>query len=244
MLQVSGRVGCDGISQGLPNLFPGTLWRFKREGVGLKQFLGPCRFKVIPLCSSGSKGFGTKPKATSKKKADQQDIGYHPWQEDKSLCPCCSGRKYEGCCQPLHKLERVPQTPEELMRSRFAAYALGGNLAVSYISGTTLAGSPASKGSLRPDGTLASSLAEDVAATCRTTAFLRLKVMQVEPSSSLDEGFVAFKFWFRVLNQRGQRQQGNAVGCMSERSRFIRHEGTWFYVDGKSQVVTSDGILA
>jgi hypothetical protein len=64
-----------------------------------------------------------------------------------------------------------------------------------------------------------------------------LKLLPPEQCSGL-------QFWYRVLNQRGQRQQGNAVGCMSERSRFIRHEGTWFYVDGKSQVVTSDGILA
>ena len=41
------------------------------------------------------------------------------------LCPCTSGRPYADCCAPLHRGEREAQTPEALMRSRFAAFALG-----------------------------------------------------------------------------------------------------------------------
>jgi SEC-C motif domain protein len=32
---------------------------------------------------------------------------------------------YETCCQPLHHGERQPATAEELMRSRYSAYATG-----------------------------------------------------------------------------------------------------------------------
>ncbi len=39
-------------------------------------------------------------------------------------CPC-GGASYDGCCAPLHRGERQAQTPEELMRSRFTAYAMG-----------------------------------------------------------------------------------------------------------------------
>lgn len=39
-------------------------------------------------------------------------------------CPCGSGRSYGVCCGPLHAGEREAATPEELMRSRYAAYAL------------------------------------------------------------------------------------------------------------------------
>ncbi|KQT94852.1 zinc chelation protein SecC [Marmoricola sp. Leaf446] len=40
-------------------------------------------------------------------------------------CPCGSGTTYAACCGPLHRAERQAATPEELMRSRYAAYALG-----------------------------------------------------------------------------------------------------------------------
>jgi SEC-C motif-containing protein len=39
-------------------------------------------------------------------------------------CPCGS-TSYDECCGPLHRGERQAGSPEELMRSRFSAYALG-----------------------------------------------------------------------------------------------------------------------
>src|SRR5262249_20553516 len=40
-------------------------------------------------------------------------------------CPCQSDLRYADCCQPLHERRREPATPEALMRSRYAAFALG-----------------------------------------------------------------------------------------------------------------------
>jgi SEC-C motif domain protein len=40
-------------------------------------------------------------------------------------CPCCSGAAYEACCAPYHRGEREPPDPVALMRSRYAAFALG-----------------------------------------------------------------------------------------------------------------------
>ncbi|HWU20322.1 MAG TPA: YchJ family metal-binding protein [Nocardioides sp.] len=42
-----------------------------------------------------------------------------------SGCPCGSGTAYDACCGPLHRGAREAATAEELMRSRYAAYALG-----------------------------------------------------------------------------------------------------------------------
>ena len=39
-------------------------------------------------------------------------------------CPCCSGKSYEECCKPFHTKTKFPQTAEELMRSRFSAFAI------------------------------------------------------------------------------------------------------------------------
>lgn len=39
-------------------------------------------------------------------------------------CPCGSGKSYARCCQPYHTGATLPDTPEQLMRSRYSAYAL------------------------------------------------------------------------------------------------------------------------
>jgi SEC-C motif-containing protein len=39
-------------------------------------------------------------------------------------CPC-GAASYDGCCGPLHRGERQAATPEELMRSRYSAFAVG-----------------------------------------------------------------------------------------------------------------------
>ena len=41
-----------------------------------------------------------------------------------NLCPCCSGKLYEECCEPFHSKKEFPKTAEELMRSRYAAFAI------------------------------------------------------------------------------------------------------------------------
>ena len=40
-------------------------------------------------------------------------------------CPCGSGESYDACCGPIVRNERPADTAEELMRSRYTAYALG-----------------------------------------------------------------------------------------------------------------------
>lgn len=40
-------------------------------------------------------------------------------------CPCSSGKAYAACCMPLHDRQREPAVGEELVRSRYSAFALG-----------------------------------------------------------------------------------------------------------------------
>ena len=40
------------------------------------------------------------------------------------ICPCCSGKTYEDCCQPFHLKRKIPNSAEQLMRSRYSAYAI------------------------------------------------------------------------------------------------------------------------
>ncbi len=41
------------------------------------------------------------------------------------LCACWSGVTYDACCAPYHRREREAPDPVALMRSRYAAFALG-----------------------------------------------------------------------------------------------------------------------
>ena len=40
-------------------------------------------------------------------------------------CPCHSGRAYDACCGPCHRGAREAEDAVDLMRSRYAAFALG-----------------------------------------------------------------------------------------------------------------------
>ena len=40
-------------------------------------------------------------------------------------CPCGTGATYDACCGRLHRGAAQAKTAEELMRSRYAAYAVG-----------------------------------------------------------------------------------------------------------------------
>ena len=40
-------------------------------------------------------------------------------------CFCGSHKNFSSCCQPFIEQKKTPKTPEQLMRSRFSAYAVG-----------------------------------------------------------------------------------------------------------------------
>ena len=48
-------------------------------------------------------------------------------------CPCGTGTPYDACCGRLHRGAAEAATPEELMRSRYAAYAVGGAVGDAYV---------------------------------------------------------------------------------------------------------------
>ncbi|MFN7148051.1 MAG: YchJ family protein [Microthrixaceae bacterium] len=53
-------------------------------------------------------------------------------------CPCGSGDSYSRCCAPLHRGAATAATAEQLMRSRYSAYAKGleGYLIRTWAAGT------------------------------------------------------------------------------------------------------------
>ncbi len=101
---------------------------------------------------------------------------------------------------------------------------------------TTHPENPAREGTKTPDGENSSTLIEDINATFRTIAWQRLRVLGTECGASADEGKVQFEAYFKVVNQKGQRQKGNVMECLHETSTFRRHDGSWKYVSGDTSV--------
>jgi SEC-C motif-containing protein len=119
------------------------------------------------------------------------------------LCPCGSGLKYKKCCRMLH--HGLPaQSPEALMRSRYAAYALNN---VEYIIATT-----------HPDSPHYSSDREawrrEIETFCKETTFAGLDILAVEPDTVT----------FRATLFQNARDVS-----FTERSLFKQYNGRWMY---------------
>ena len=120
-------------------------------------------------------------------------------------CPCGSGRVYAQCCGRYVDGGELPDTAEQLMRSRYTAYTLARE---DYLLATWHA-------STRPSG-----LGLDPA-----VQWLGLKIVRTEAGGATDaEGRVAFVARSK-LGGRAQR--------LEEDSRFVREGGRWYYVDGR-----------
>ena len=121
-------------------------------------------------------------------------------------CPCGGGLPLAECCGPLLDGTRPAATAEQLMRSRYSAFARGaaGYLLESWHPRTrpaTLAVDPA----LRWTG---------------------LDVLTTTGGSPLEnEGTVEFRAHYVVAGR---------AGAQNERSRFVREQGRWRYLDGVS----------
>lgn len=117
-------------------------------------------------------------------------------------CPCSSGHSYGNCCGPFHRGDAIPATPEQLMRSRYSAYALHNEfyLQQSWHSSTRSA---------------ALELPVEM-------QWLGLHIIDA-PAPEGNQGWVEFSARFRHAGR---------VEQLHERSRFVYEEGHWFYIDG------------
>jgi len=127
-----------------------------------------------------------------------------------SKCLCNSDKKYKKCCKPFHD-GVLPTLAVELMRSRFCAFALK---KAEYIINTTHKSNSDFTDDLK-------AWREDIELFCDNTKFISLDIL--EEINGLDESFVSFK---ATLLQNGQD------ASFKEKSRFLKVENRWVYVDG------------
>ncbi|MCE0724115.1 MULTISPECIES: YchJ family protein [Legionella] len=124
-----------------------------------------------------------------------------------SSCPCGSQNTYELCCGLYIDNKQLPETPEQLMRSRYTAYSMG---KIDYIKNTM-------KGNA-----LISFNEMEAGQWAKSVTWIDLEVMHTSMSGP-DKGFVEFAARFSEHNQ---------IKIIHELSEFHKETGRWFYVDG------------
>ena len=128
----------------------------------------------------------------------------------QSTCPCCSGKPLSQCCQPYLDGKKKVRTAKQLMRSRYAAYCLGGY--GQYLHD-----------SWHPEyrkGLTAQSLNN------RTHDWQSLEILQ--DAQKGDKAGVEFRA--KYGDEKGELKYHHEV------SVFVRIKGKWLYTDGKVQV--------
>ncbi|WP_394850563.1 hypothetical protein LZC95_24290 [Pendulispora brunnea] len=126
-------------------------------------------------------------------------------------CPCHSGARYSACCEPFHTGASQAPTPEALMRSRYAAFALGLG---AYLVETLAAD--------HPDRAVPhEALARELSRAREKQRFMGLEIR--ETSASDERGEVLFHA--RIF-ERGQDRS------FTERSQFVKENGAWRYASG------------
>lgn len=126
-------------------------------------------------------------------------------------CPCYSGKIYSACCQPYHQ-GVLPENALLLMRSRYAAYALG---LADYLIQTTHSHSPHFVANQKQ-------WLQQIQSFSQQVSFDGLDILETQFSHP--ESFVTF---VAHLSKNGKDL------TFTERSRFLKEEQAWKYVDGR-----------
>jgi SEC-C motif domain protein len=135
---------------------------------------------------------------------------------DDPICPCGSGRGYGDCCGPFIDGTAVPETAEQLMRSRYTAYT---RRLADYLTATW------------DPGTRCIDLALN-----EPVKWLGLAVRAARSGSIGDtEGTVEFVARYKL---------GGRAYRLHELSRFRRHDGRWYYLDGELDPRPGAGVQA
>jgi len=127
-----------------------------------------------------------------------------------SQCPCQSGKEYDACCGPLISGRETAATAEVVMRARYSAFAKG---EVEYL-----------KQSLHP-GYRADYDPVSTKQWADNSEWLKLEIVNTSGGGKDDEqGTVEFIATYR---------QKDVTLEHHEIAEFSRHNGIWYYTDGK-----------
>jgi len=121
-------------------------------------------------------------------------------------CPCGTGKSYTDCCGIFIAHQKIPSTPEELMRSRYTAYS---QVNMDYIIQTMK--SPAAD----------NFDAEDARAWAKKVNWTGLEIIKTRHDAN--KGIVEFRAHYDIDGKKN---------VLHEISEFNLENGKWYYVNG------------
>ncbi len=126
------------------------------------------------------------------------------------MCFCGESKPFSECCEPIIKGEKPAQTAEQLMRSRYSAYA---TVEPKYLMQTTHL------------SLLKNQNEADIRAWAEENKWQKLEVISSQKGQAADtRGEVEFKAYF--IDYEGKSQVHH------EKSTFLKEAGKWFYSSG------------
>jgi SEC-C motif-containing protein len=129
------------------------------------------------------------------------------------LCPCQSSEQspktYDQCCRQLHINAVSASSPEQLMRSRYSAFCVNNH---EYLKQTHHPSQRNNKDE------------ENLVATMDSIQWHRLTIVKGDQGQNQNQGYIEF------IAHYSEHQQ---PGLLHEKSRFIKENEQWFYIDGK-----------
>ena len=150
------------------------------------------------------------------------------------ICPCGSRKKYQYCCGMYLSGKQFPETATQLMRSRYTAFCQGD---IDYLIATH-----------HPDKRRKNDR-QQIANSIKNTTWLGLKI--VDPSQGNKHDAISK----RSATRGAQRLLSQTTQCLAEseiayvefiavfktdevqqlheRSKFIKTDGKWFYLEGE-----------
>ncbi|WP_297198662.1 YchJ family protein [uncultured Pluralibacter sp.] len=126
----------------------------------------------------------------------------------QQFCPCGNALEYSACCQRYLSGAQPAPTPSHLMRSRYTAFVKKN---ADYLIATW-----------HPDCN-PQALRAELEQGFAGTEWLGLTIFSAEPGQHENEGFVSFVARYR---------DGQKSGAIIERSRFLKENEQWYYIDG------------
>jgi SEC-C motif domain protein len=125
-------------------------------------------------------------------------------------CPCQSEKNYNDCCGQYIDENKLPATPEALMRSRYTAYSQAN---IDYIA-ATMRGKAAENFSH-----------EEASAFAKAVEWSGLEIIAAPPVAPNETtGYVEFIAYFYADDEEDY---------LHEKSKFSLEDGRWYYVDGE-----------
>jgi SEC-C motif-containing protein len=126
----------------------------------------------------------------------------------KDFCPCGSKKQYQYCCGKYLSGKATAETAEKLMRSRYTAFCKGD---IDYLIATH-----------HPDYRTEKDRTE-LAQIINNTQWISLTILNTDQGKKNDSlGYVEFEAVYKT----------NEPAQLHERSKFIKKDDKWFYLEG------------